>query len=142
MCVHSFILVQCICISHRPTCRQTDQRFPRHCTMMFTTYHIDDIIFSCTYIRFEVLFLTTDKLRDLIITKFSNAYVNREAFWLQILVHVHVVNREATDTCTCTCSVYLVLCAGGVVYNVWNFYLTLAKSYIRSCQKIYTSIML
>ena len=74
---------------------QKDQRFPRHCTMMFTTYHIDDIIFSCTYIRFEVLFLTTDKLRDLIITKFSNAYVNREVFWLQILVHVHVVNREA-----------------------------------------------
>ena len=63
--------------------------------MMFTTYHIGDIIFSCTYIRFEVLFLTTDKLRDLIITKFSNAYVNREEFWLQILVHVHVVNREA-----------------------------------------------
>ena len=30
------------------------------------------------YIGFEVLFSTTDKLRDLILTMFTNAYVNRE----------------------------------------------------------------
>ena len=48
--------------------------------------------FHVHIIRFEVLFLTTDKLRDLILTMFSNAYVNREAFWLQIHVHVHVVS--------------------------------------------------
>ena len=63
--------------------------------VVFHSTHIDDIIFTYMYIRFEVLFSTTDKLRDLIITKFSNAYVNKEEFWLQIHVHVHVINREA-----------------------------------------------